>query len=356
MHSHYNSKVYIMSTSDKICTDSCKDSDDVCDVNDMLQNMSTVDNEVNDTSVCANCGKEGANNECNKCNMVKYCNAVCKKVHKKKHKKQCKEYIKLATEKHNEELRLAAELHDEKLFKEPPSQHGDCPICFLLIPNLNNGWRYQSCCGKMICIGCIHAPLYDNQGNKVDNDKCPYCRTPDPISEEESNERGRILLEKDNAIAIYDKGCNYFNCTDGCKQDYKKALELYHRSGELGHAMAYSNIGYAYAYGKGVKEDVKKAYHYYELSAMMGNERARYNLATMELNVDNMDRALKHFKIAARGGNVNSLEVIKDLYKDGYATNEDYANALRAYQEYLGEIKSPQRDEAATAQEDYRYY
>jgi len=76
--------------------------------------MTMVDNEVNDTSVCANCGKEGANNIC-KCKMVKYCNAVCKKVHKKKHKKDCEEHIRLATEKHNEELRIAAELHDEQL-------------------------------------------------------------------------------------------------------------------------------------------------------------------------------------------------------------------------------------------------
>ena len=35
-----------MNTSDKICTDSCKDSDDVCDVNNMLQNMSMADNEL----------------------------------------------------------------------------------------------------------------------------------------------------------------------------------------------------------------------------------------------------------------------------------------------------------------------
>jgi len=68
--------------------------------------MTTVDNEVNDIPVCANCGKEGANNICNKCKQVKYCNAVCKKVHKKKHKKDCEEHVRLATEKHNEELRL----------------------------------------------------------------------------------------------------------------------------------------------------------------------------------------------------------------------------------------------------------
>jgi len=352
-----------MSTSDKICNvgSSTKSDDGVCDVNEILQNMSTTDNiEDNNKTVCANCGKEGTvtdMNMCNKCKVTTYCNAICKKVHKKKHKKDCEEHIRLATEKHNEELRIAAELHEEKLFEEPPSQHGDCPICFLRIPNLNTGWKYQTCCGKIICSGCCRAPVYDNQGNVVDK-VCPFCRVPITTSEEESVERGRILMEKGNAIAIYDKGCDYF-WKGGHPLDRKKALELFHRAGELGHAMAYSNIGYAYTYGQGgVKVDMKKANHYYELSAMMGNEseRARHNLSLVEEEAGNMDRALKHLMIAVGGGFNLSLERIKELYSEGVATKDDYTKALRLYQEYLGEVKSRQRDEAAAADEDCRYY
>jgi len=40
---------------------------------------------------------------------------------------------------------------------------------------------------------------------------------------------------------------------------------------------------------------------------------------------------------------------------DGDATKDEYSNALRAYQKYLGEVKSNQRDEAAAADEDYKY-
>ena len=69
-------------------------------------------------------------NTCNKCKQVRYCNAVCKKVHKKKHKKECEEHVRLAAQKHNEELRIAAELHDIELFKQPPPAE-DCPICFI---------------------------------------------------------------------------------------------------------------------------------------------------------------------------------------------------------------------------------
>ena len=119
---------------------------------------------------CANCGKEGNNlNTCNKCKLVKYCNAACKKKHRSKHKKKCD--------------RRVAELHDEKLFKQPP-QREECPICFLRLPSLDTGSRYQSCCGKSICSGCIHAPVYDNNGNKVKK-KCPFCRAVAPESDEE---------------------------------------------------------------------------------------------------------------------------------------------------------------------------
>lgn len=87
-----------MSTSGKICQDGASKSedDDVCEVKDMLQNMSVDENNV--TPVCANCGKEDSDiaNICNKCKMVKYCNAACKKKHRSKHKKDCEENIRLA--------------------------------------------------------------------------------------------------------------------------------------------------------------------------------------------------------------------------------------------------------------------
>ena len=69
-----------------------------------------------------------------------------------------------------------------------------------------------------------------------------------------------------------------------------------------------------------------------------------------------MNRAVKHFMIAVRSGCAKSLEIIKQLYGYGHATKEDYKKALRLYQEYLGEIKSVQRDKAAAADHMYRYY
>ena len=338
--------------------DACDVTLSQCELEEKLQKMSTDDNGdvlLTSSTICANCGKEGAKNICNKCKQVKYCNAVCKKVHKKKHKKDCEEYIRLAAEKHNEEARIAAELHDKELFKQPPPLE-DCPICFLQVPTLDSGRKYNPCCGKRICSGCDYAPVYDNQGNEVAEKKCPYCRTSAFKSEKEAIEREKKRVKVDDPMAINNLGIRYRDGTNGYPQDYRKALELWHRAGELGHAMAYSNIGYAYHCGQGVKVDVKKARHYYELAAIGGDVDARHSLGFIEMKACNMNKALKHWIIAIRGGFTESLENVKRLYSAGYATKEDYTKALQAYQEYLGEIKSVQRDKAATADEEYRYY
>ena len=69
-----------------------------------------------------------------------------------------------------------------------------------------------------------------------------------------------------------------------------------------------------------------------------------------------MDRALKHHMIAVGFGDNDSLEKIKLLFMNGQATKEDYAKALRVYQAYLVEIKSPQRDQAAAFNDNYKSY
>jgi len=245
-------------------------------------------------------------------------------------------------------------ISDEELFKQPPLE--DCPICFLRMPLFNTGIKYRSCCGKMICSGCCFAPVYDDRGNKVDNQKCPFCRAPHPRTEEEAVEMLMGRFEVNDPLAIYNHG-NY--CRDGkCgySQDYKKALELWHRAAELGYAVAYNNIGYAYYNGKGVKVDKEKAGYYYELSAMGGNVRARYNLGAKEEEQGNKDRALKHHMVAARSGLSESVKKIQMLYSDGHVTKDDYMKALRLYQEYLSEIKSVQRDKAAAYSDRFRYY
>jgi len=92
------------------------------------------------------------------------------------------------------------------------------------------GYRYNSCCGKTICSGCIHAVAL-----RDDEEKCPFCRTPAPITDEELIKRNEKRIEAKDAMAIYGLGCVYSEGKLGLRQNYAKALELFHRAAELGH-------------------------------------------------------------------------------------------------------------------------
>ena len=310
----------------------------------------------NNGNVCANCGKgEESTNSlkvCTACKLVKYCNRECQIAHRLQHKKECK--------------KRAAELHDEALFKQPPPEE-DCPICMIRLPMLRTGSKYMSCCGKEICCGCIFAPVYDHEGNEVDEESCPFCRSPPSFSDQDTLKRVQKRVKAGDAEAIFSLGQFYNQGLYGLPQDYEKALELWHRAGELGSAAAYCSIGLAYGNGRGVDVDKKKAKHYWELAAMGGNAIARHNLGytelvegmitgCIELRAGNKDRALKHFMIAAKSGENNSLKRIKQLYSNGNAAKDDYTQALQSYQTYLDEIKSDQRDEAAAAHVNFKYF
>ena len=296
--------------------------------------ITCTDEEVD---VCACCGKEGSDlNICNKCKDAKYCNAACKKKHRKRHKNKCE--------------RRVAELHEIELFKQPP-QKEDCPICMLPLPSLGTGSKYNTCCGKIICSGCHHAVQMRDNGVGL----CPFCRTPTP-NEEELVNRAKKRVEVGDAEAMYGLGLFYSEGMYGLQRNRTKALELWQQAGELGHADANFIIGNAYYNGRGVERDNTKADHYYELAAMRGNVSARFNLGNSEFRAGNWDRAVKHYMVAAENGHNNSVKNIRQLHMNGHATKEDYSKALRAYQSYLDEIKSKQRDEAAAAHDEFKYY
>jgi len=297
--------------------------------------MGTVDAEETTLSVCANCGKEGSDvtNTCNKCKSVMYCNAACKKKHRHKHKKDCEEHV-----------RLAAELHDKELFKEPPPAE-ECPICMLLLPINSSQKLFKSCCGKTICHGCAYAMVESEGGG----DLCPYCRAPKQSSDEEHIKRIKELMDKDNGEAFNMLAQHYYMGTAGVPQDDIKANELYLRAGELGCAAAFYNLGVAYNDGLGVEGDMKKAKHYYELAAMNGDAHARHNLGELELEglSGNHQRSLRHFIMAAKAGYKESLDQVKRGFKKGLVTKDEYASTLRAHHERLDEMKSDEREEAA---------
>ena len=290
-------------------------------------------------TLCANCGKgeesTGDLKACTACKMVKYCNRDCQIAHRPKHKKACK--------------KRTAELHDEELFKDPPHRE-ECPICMLPLPIDERESTFKSCCGKLICVGCIHAMIMEEirRGKKKEEwGLCAFCRTLRPSSDEEEAKRLDKIMEKGNAMAFCVHAGYYVHGSHGLQQNLAKATELWLKAGKLGCAEAYYNLGYSYDIGWGAEADKKKAKHYYELAAINGNIKARHNLGCNEYNTGNYHQAYKHYIIAAKSGFRPSLDKIKEGFTKGFVTKDEYASTLRAYHESQTEMKSEARDKAA---------
>ena len=243
-------------------------------------------------------------------------------------------------------------ISEATLFKLPlPSD--ECQICNFKLPHLSTGKVYMSCCGQVLCRGCVHMIQTDKDLDSI----CFFCKVPLPDSDEEIIKRyvKRIVLDEDSE-SVCSLGCFYQSGMFGLTQGYSKALNLYYWAGMLGSAESYCNIADAYDNGRGVKRDNEKAWHYYQLAAMGGNIVARFNLGVSEMLVGNTERAIKHFMIAVRSGCADSLQRIKQLKENRHATDGEYLEALNLYQASMVKIIGPHRDKAVAFSNEYRYY
>ncbi len=131
----------------------------------------------------------------------------------------------------------------------------------------------------------------------------------------------------------------------------------------MGNAEAHYQLSVTYGKGEGVESDEKKELHHLEEAAILGHTVARYTLGCVESkNVKMNDpmngclsavRAGKHWIIAAKLGDDESVGLLKWDFQMGLISKEDYATALRAHQDAVNATKSPQR-EAAEASRIYR--
>ncbi len=142
---------------------------------------------------------------------------------------------------------------------------------------------------------------------------------------------------RDMAEDCYDEG------------DYKTALEYFTKAAELGDEDAHYNLSFSYCDGEGVDKDGGKSAYHAEQAAIGGHLGARNNLGCYEWDNGNMERARKHFIIAANLGCHDSLYNLKRLYAKGHGSKEDYADALRAYQAAVDATKSSDREKVEEA-------
>ena len=190
----------------------------------------------------------------------------------------------------------------------------------------------------MICLGCIVAA--EDAGVC---ELCPFCRAPN-VGGEEFTLRLNKRIEANDPEALSARGKE-----EAQKGNFDEAMDLLHRSADLGLCTAHYSIGCAYAYDewKGVENDLEKARYHWETSAMAGHGGSRYNLGSMEMKLGNGHISMKHFMVAAKSGYKTSLYEVKRGLVNGLVTKADYEETIRLYEESSNELKSEQRDKAA---------
>jgi tetratricopeptide (TPR) repeat protein len=236
-----------------------------------------------------------------------------------------------------------AELRDELLFKQPESRNlGDCPICCLPLPLDSQKSALMGCCSKTICLGCHHANIIRQRGLLIpQKPSCAFCREPLPTTKEELVALVMKRVEKNDPLAMRRMG----NERRG-EGDYKSAFKYYTKAAELGNANAHYNLSVMYYLGQSVEKDEKKHSYHLEEAAIGGHVEARYNLGGHEENNGRIDRAVKHWIIAANMGCDKSMKALWKSHAIGLVKKEALTATLRAHQDAVDAAKSPQREEA----------
>ena len=175
---------------------------------------------------------------------------------------------------------------------------------------------------------------------------CAFCRTCFPDNDADALAMVQSRVAKKDPAATLHLGQTYYHGGLGLQKDMRKAIKLKEEAAELGSVDALFSLAIAYRLGNGVEADRAKADQFYKKAAMQGHVQSRHNLGCYEGEKGNHYRASRHFLISAKMGHGGSLELVKKLFMGGLVTKEQYADALKGYQDAAEELKSHDRDEA----------
>ena len=89
-----------------------------------------------------------------------------------------------------------------------------------------------------------------------------------------------------------------------------------------------------------------------EQAAIGGHPDARYNLAMYEKDNGRHVRAARHLIISTKLGDEGSMKYLQLAFEAGLVSKEDFASALRGYQDAVAASKSPQREEGEALYEN----
>ena len=128
-----------------------------------------------------------------------------------------------------------------------------------------------------------------------------------------SSQETNATTPSENAEELYNTGLQYYNA-----KNYEKAVECFAKAAVQGYADAQCNLGYCYAFGKGVTKDEKKAVEWYSKAAEQGHANAQFNLG-----------------VCYEGGTGVAKDEKKAMEWYTKAAEQGHANAKKAWETFL---------------------
>ena len=162
-----------------------------------------------------------------------------------------------------------------------------------------------------------------------------------PETDEEVDAMRMKRVEKNDPVAMLQMGNVRHD-----EGDYKSAFEYFTKAAELGDAVAHYNLSVMYHLGQGVEKDEKKKGYHLEKAAIGGHVSARHHLGYHEANNGRLERAVKHWIIAANMGLDESLKVLGELNAMGLVKKVALTVTRHTHQDAVDAPKSPQREQA----------
>lgn len=242
------------------------------------------------------------------------------------------------------EKQTLREITDDVLFAQPDSSHiRDCPICLIPLPVDASDSTLTACCSQIICDGCGYANQKQELKKRA-RPKCPFCRCLIPTSQTEAKKMFLDMMNRvqmDNPVAIGKVASHRYN-----DANFRGAFEYWTNAAKLGNTEAHYRLSIMYQLGHYVRKDKGKEIHHLKHAAIAGHARARFNLGLIDGEQGNIERAVKHFTIAARQGDCKSLMILMPLHQIGVAI-DDLAATTSAYHAAVKATESPAREVAA---------
>jgi len=235
----------------------------------------------------------------------------------------------------------------------PLPEREECPICMIPLPFKEGEIVFKLCCGKMICVGCVHKSLNTDRKNGVPDHKlkCVFCQQKLISISNNNIKLIKKLMKKKNPEAFIAMAGSYRIGKEGVIQSDTRSLEMYICSAELGHARAYAKVASYYKEGIAVEQDMSKAREFWEVAAKKGSVAAHEQLMLFHSENGNSDECYQHMTILASAGDQRSIDGLMKAYKEKSISKEELTKTLHAFQKSINDMKSKDRDDSRVTRE-----